>query len=129
MLDMIALKNVPQEKHAGLIFSLYEHSTLLESAFPILRIWESHQVNDGEDSISLDEGESRLLVHVRDRMLCLSPLSIEEFKMLTYFSAKMSFEAVCQKCAEEYPSLDIPQLFAECVAKKYLVSFALAKQS
>lgn len=129
LLDTQALANVPQDKQGDLTFSLYQNSTLLASPYPILRIWESHQGDIIDENISLEEGGSRLLVHLRGKALCLVPLRIEAFKMLTYFSAGMSFDVVCQKCFEEYPLLDIPQLFADCVAKQYLVSFALAIRS
>lgn len=129
LLDKAALAHIEETQQGELRFSLYQDSTLMSSSYPILRIWEAHQAAQVQETISLDEGESRLLIHVRDGKLCLAPLSIEAFKMLTYFSAGMSFEVVCQKCHEEYPLLNIPQLFAECIAKKYLVSFELAKRS
>ncbi|MCS5712527.1 HvfC/BufC family peptide modification chaperone [Candidatus Berkiella aquae] len=125
-LDKELLAKVPPTQHPDLTFALAEYSTLLYSPYPILRIWQNNQDDKrGDELISLDEGKTYLLVHRRAQRLCLSPLTEEAFKMLTYFAAGESFITVCQKCCDEYPNVDIPPIFAECIQREYLVSFAV----
>lgn len=123
-LDQSALAKVALEQQPNLIFALAECSTLIYSNYPVLRIWEVNQPeHKGENAVSLDEAEVHLLVCRRNNALSIIPLTAQTFKMLTYFSKGNSFESVCQKCIEEYPTLDIPRLFAECIQNEYLVSF------
>lgn len=124
-LNKEALAKVASHLQPALTFALYQNSTLVHSVYPILHIWQVNQEGyQGIEDISLDEGETYLLVHRRHQELCLASLTDQKFKMLTYFAAKMPFEAVCEKCYEEYPTLDIPRLFADCIKQGYLVSFA-----
>lgn len=126
-LDQAALACVGLEQQPNLTFALAECSTLLYSRYPVLRIWQVNQADqEGEVTVSLDEGETHLLVYRLGDALKRVPLTEQTFKMLTYFSKGDTFEVVCQKCIEEYPSLDIPRLFAECIQNEYLVSFDIA---
>lgn len=129
-LDHVALREVSEAQQANLKFALYQQSTLIYSSYPIWRIWKSNQDDyQGDEQVSLAEGETHLLVHRREKTLCLTPLTEQAFKMLTYFATGNTFLTVCQKCYEEYPTIDIPQLFAECVQCEYLVSFDLPKET
>lgn len=122
-LDLTVLMEMSQEAQAQLSFGLDKASTLFYSTYPILRIWQVNQMNyQGEQQVDLNEGATRLLIHRRGPKLCMSSLTAETFKMLTYFSRGETFETVCQKCFEEYPEMDIPRAFAECIQQQYLVS-------
>lgn len=126
-LETAALAEVSVTEQPRLTFTLYQHSALIHSSYPILRIWQVNQPDfEGDQTIHLGEGEVYLLVHVRDRALCIEALTAEAFKMLTYFAAGMTFKAVCERMIEEYPSLDIPRLFADFVKQQYLVDFKLS---
>ncbi len=127
VLDQMALAAVPMAEQSQLTFGLYQNSTLIHSPYPILAIWQVNQASyEGDQTVDLGEGEAYLLVHVRNQALCIAPLTVEAFKMLTYFNEGMTFEAVCQHCNKEYPLLDIPRVFADSVKQQYLVNFKLS---
>lgn len=126
-LDQAVLADVQSELQLNLRFALAECSTLIYSRYPILRIWQVNQRDhEGEDRVSLDEGETHLLVYRLGNALRMAPLTEQTFKMLTYFSNGDTFERVCQKCIEAYPLMDIPRLFAECIQNEYLASFEVS---
>lgn len=123
-LDQAALAKVSQEALPRLTFALDKASTLFYSPYPILRIWQVNQADyQGEQQVDLSEGATYLLIHRRGLALCMTTLTTQAFKMLTYFSRGETFESVCQKCYEEYPEIEIPRLFAECIQQQYLVNF------
>ncbi len=122
-LDLAVLAKMNQESQAQLRFALDKASTLFYSPYPILRIWQVNQMDyQGEQQVDLNEGATRLLIHRHGPKLCMTSLTMEIFNMLTYFSRGETFETVCQKCFEEYPEMDIPRAFAECIQQQYLVS-------
>lgn len=124
VLDTQALAAVPAREQSQLIFRLAKNSRLIYSPYPILRIWQVNQVDyEGDQTVDLSEAQTYSLVHIRNQRLCLECLTEDAFKMLTYFSTGMTFETVCQRFSEEYPMLDIPRLFANCVQQGYLVDF------
>jgi hypothetical protein len=126
-IDHRALAAVRSSVQSQLIFELYQNSTLIHSPYPILEIWEVNQASyEGDQTVDLGKGKEYLLVHVRNKALCIVPLSVEAFKMLTYFAAGLTFEAVCQRCIEEYPQLDIPRMFADFIKQQYLIHFRLS---
>lgn len=123
-LDQVALSKVSQVRLPHLTFALDQASTLFYSPYPILRIWEVNQKDyQGEQKVDLGEGATHLLIHRRGLALCMTSLTTQTFKMLTYFSHGENFESVCQKCYEEDPEMDIPRIFAECIQQQYLVNF------
>ena len=57
------LNNIPEEVYQNLILYRVQPGLLLQSEFPVDRIWETNQDNfTGEDSIHLDEGTVYLFI-------------------------------------------------------------------
>jgi hypothetical protein len=63
-LDLALLAAVPPEARAGMRLSLAPGTALLESPWPLARIWEVHQDDyAGEFAVDLASGPDRILVH------------------------------------------------------------------
>ena len=61
-LDLVALAQVPAEQQGELHFQLHPAARLLESVFPILRIWQVNQDDyAGDPSVDLTAGGLKLL--------------------------------------------------------------------
>ncbi|NJM13578.1 MAG: DUF2063 domain-containing protein, partial [Synechococcaceae cyanobacterium SM1_2_3] len=66
-LDLTALAQVPAEQQADLHFQLHPAARLLESVFPILRIWQVNQTDyAGDAAVDLTAGGIKLLALRRD---------------------------------------------------------------
>jgi hypothetical protein len=64
LLDLARFAAVPPDAHARLRLTLAAGSALLESPWPLARIWEVHQDDyAGEFAVDLASGPERILVH------------------------------------------------------------------
>jgi len=62
-LSLAALAEVPADRRHELRFAPHPASALLQSAYPVLRIWQVNQEDwAGEQTVSLDEGGDEILV-------------------------------------------------------------------
>jgi hypothetical protein len=82
-LDLARLAAVPPEAHAGARLSLAPGTALLESPWPLARIWEVHQDDyTGEFAVDLTAGADRILVHRPRFRVGVAALSAGEFGFL-----------------------------------------------
>lgn len=86
------LLNIAENNYARIIFHLPQHSTLLNSAYPIHRIWQVNQPNfSGDISVDLNEGGVNLFIVRLDRKVSIHNLGDAEWNLLSAIVKKTSF--------------------------------------
>lgn len=121
LLDVTALAEV--KAPYKLQFRLPPASTLFYSTFPILRIWQVNQPDyQGDTTVHLEEGECWIFIHRHADQVFCERLTQQEFNLLTAFQQELNFEQVCQTLNN---AQDLPTLFAQVVAKRWVVDFYL----
>ena len=82
-MDPTLLAAIPREQWCDLKFKLNPASCLLDSEYPILRIWQANQTSyTGHRGVDLREGGVRVLIIRRQLQVELRPLALGEYKLL-----------------------------------------------
>jgi len=124
------LQQVREANYHKLIFTPNPASQLISSPYPILKIWlanqDSHEGNHDSnlqsENISLDEGETRLLVIRRHLDIEFQSLDDAEFVFLQAFYNRDNFFTACDAVTEIYPEYDISQLLLKHIQAQTLVN-------
>lgn len=126
-LDLAALAQVPANQQGSLRFQLHPAARLLESAFPILRIWEVNQDNyAGDPSVDLTLGGIKLLAFRRENLeIEFQALEDGEFSLLSALTEGFAFATACERALAAQPSFDLPACFSRCVLQGVLAAFHL----
>lgn len=118
-LDTAALTAIAPDEQPDLCFLLPPSATLLDSDWPVHRIWQVNQPDyRGEEGISLDEGGSRLVIWRQDRRLRIDVLDEREWWLLDQFQRGLTL-------GELGAPADLPTLLPHCVARGWLVAFIM----
>ena len=126
-LDVAALARVPAERQGKLHFQIHPAARLLESAFPILRIWQVNQDNyPGDPTVDLAEGGVKLLIVRRENLdIEFQVLEDGEFSLLRALTTDGDFAMACEQAMAAQPTFDLPACFQRCVLQGTLVAFRL----
>ena len=82
-MDPALLAAIPREQWCNLKFKLNPASRLLDSEYPILRIWQANQPSyTGDRGVDLREGGVRVLMIRRQLQVELRPLALGEYTLL-----------------------------------------------
>ena len=126
VLDYQALSLVPQERWGELIFQLPRNSILLESAYPIHRIWQVNQPDyEGEEVVSLDEGANKIFLWRQGYQMRLDLPSQAEWQLLKAFQTENPLETICEHLAAQEPSVEVASLLPLFVQRGWIVSFSI----
>ena len=107
-LDPSALRNVPLESYGGLRFTLRPACRLIESPFPILRIWEANQPESAAtELINLDGSGDFLLVCRTNGRLRLQRLEAAHYRLLVAFAAGLSLDEALEASLACDPRFDL----------------------
>lgn len=118
-LDTTALAAVPAGDQPQLRFLLPPSATLLDSPWPVHRIWEVNQPDyRGDDQIHLDEGDIRLVIWRQGRQMRIDELDEREWWLLEQFQQGLTL-------GELGAPADLPALLPHCVARGWLVAFIM----
>lgn len=122
--DVAVLAALPEDAHASLRFVLHPSAQLLESRYPILRIWQVNQTNDAAAaSVDLGEGGDSLLIGRGPRGVGVERLSPGESALLRAFAANLTLSAAAHRAVEAEPAFDLPAALRHHVANHVLVGF------
>jgi len=106
--DLNALQAVPPQDYARLQFALRKAVHLLESAFPIMRIWEANQPGtSATEIIELDSGAEFVLVHRVAGGARVTRLSPGEFALLATLARAEPLEAALDAALACEPHFDL----------------------
>ncbi|NET60482.1 MAG: DUF2063 domain-containing protein [Symploca sp. SIO2E6] len=123
-LDVQKLAAVPQERWGELIFHLPKNSFMLESAYPIHRIWQVNQADyQGELTVSLDEGGSNIFLWRQDYDMRLDLPGTLEWELLKAFQGNYPLEAICEQLADE---VDVGSWLPVFVQRGWISDFSVS---
>ncbi|MDQ5909420.1 MAG: hypothetical protein QG599_1515 [Pseudomonadota bacterium] len=126
-LDLAALAQVPAEQQGDLHFQRCPAARLLQSPFPILRIWQVNQEDYvGDAAVDLTAGGIKLLALRRDNFeIEFQPLAAGEFSLLSALNEGCAFAVACERALTAQPDVDLSACFSRHVLQGALVSFYL----
>jgi len=112
--DFDALAAVPETLRDNIILELPAGSFLLESSYPVRRIWEVNQENyKGDPSVNLEDGRQRLIVWRQGLKLRIDSLNETEWPILTAIGNAIPFAQLCENLAEFDIVNALPQLIMQ----------------
>lgn len=112
------LAEIPQEIQPELIFHLKSGSTLLESAYPLIQIWSVHQPDAGDESVDLNSGDCRLIIHREGFKVSMESLDMDDWNFLNLVNNGLSL----QQIAEQMPQLN--ELLPNAISQGWLTGFS-----
>lgn len=123
-LDLTALAAVSQEELAGLRFALHPASRIVDSPYPILRIWQVNQPDFSADqSVHLGAGGDALLVIRRSTTVEVERLSPGVLTLLQALAADLTLAQAHARALEADPELHLTALLQHHVLGGTLVAF------
>jgi hypothetical protein len=125
-LDLSRLQGIAPEDYPHLRFKLNPATRLLESPFPIRRIWQVNLPDfEGDQRVDLSEGGGAVLVMRRSFLMEVENISGAESAMLNAFArAEMFGQALEQSLALD-PAFDVAAFLQRFVANEAIVDFQL----
>ncbi|MGB3508290.1 MAG: DNA-binding domain-containing protein [Microcoleaceae cyanobacterium] len=125
-LDFQALGEIPQEKWEELIFYLPKNSVLLESVYPIHRIWQVNQPDyQGDEIVSLEEGGIKIFLWRQGYDMRIDLPNDIEWELLTAFQGNYPLKIICEKLAAAAPKVDVGFLLPLFVQRGWIADFYL----
>jgi len=121
------LQSFPPQDYARLRFQINPSVALLNSDYPILDIWQAHQLTDNEldqaiESIDPDSGGARLLVKREpDFLVSIAVLGAGEFAFLCAAKTGALLEAALTAALAEEPSFDLGQALHRFVVESVII--------
>jgi hypothetical protein len=123
-LDLQALAAVSPESLSSLRFDMHPTSRIVDSAYPILRIWQVNQPGYSRDqSVQLDVGGGALLVIRRNTGVELEALSRGDLSLLQDLAGGKSLGEAHMRALEVEPALDLSAFLQRHVLSGTLVAF------
>lgn len=125
-LDPARLAQVAEEDYASLRFRLHPAARLLESPYPVLRIWEVNLPGySGDQAVNLDQGGDRLLVIRRRLEVEIERLAPGGYALASALAAGLDFATACDRALAAQPDTDLGAAFGGLLAGGVLVDFSL----
>lgn len=126
--DVARLQTIPVERYAELIWLCHPACAVLNSAYPLLAIWRTHQPGADQDfHVDLDSGGGTLLVYRTNDVIEVSALSAAEGDWLQRIQAGATMGAAADATLASCPDFDLTHTLGNFVAQGVLVDFILDK--
>ena len=125
-LDLARLNTIAPEYYEKLKFQMHSASRLLESPYPILRIWQVNQPDFSDDvEIDLSAGGDRLLLIRRELDVEVEVLSNGAYALLAALRDGNDVASASGAALVAQPDLDLGTAFQYFVLHHVLVEFTL----
>jgi len=122
-IDLQALANISEEDQASIIFSLRKGAQLLESDYPVHRIWEVNQEEyTGDETVDLAEGGISLIIWRNGFELRIDVLEKAESQLLHAIAKGLTLETLTEQMKDS--SHPVEQILPTCVAKGWVSGFS-----
>jgi len=119
------LASIPAEAHGKLRFILQPSVRLLNSDFPILRIWQVNQQDyAGNERVNLDDDGVKLLV-IRRENVEIVPLSEGDYALLEAIASGGTFARAAEAAVAAQPGFDLSAVLARHIQQGTLADVAL----
>ena len=107
-LDLAELAALPDSVYDCLQFCLQPAAQLYASRYPVLQIWQANQDDrNGEQTIRLDAGETRLLVRRDTAGVVFEPLTPGEYVLLEQLAASAMLSDAFECARDIEPRFDL----------------------
>jgi len=134
--DIQKLQQVNTEDYHRLIFTPNPACRILNSAYPILKIWQANQPSltqnnikqTGSEIIRLNEGGINLLVIRKALDIEIQRLDEAEFAFLNAIFNRKQFFAACDAATSKDPLCDISQLLLKHLQNQTLIDSEIPDQ-
>ncbi len=125
-LDLAALARVTPDDYESLYFALHPSVRLLESDYPVLRIWQVNQPDYAEeDRVDLREGGCRLLIWRQGLALRQRALPPGEYRLLQALAEELDFGSACEPALAAEPDCGIGELLPRWIVDGVIVDFSV----
>jgi len=115
------LANVSEQDTPFILFQLPVSASLLESAYPINKIWQVNQDDWQEDSsVSLDDGQVSLIIWRQHYDIRIDPLTDQHLRLLKAVNSGRSLGEI----SASDPDLALDHILPRCVQNGWLASFS-----
>jgi uncharacterized protein len=121
-LDLARLAGLAEDDAPALRFALAPSCALLESRWPLARLWEVHQDGyAGEPSVDFEAGSGRILVHRRGFRVAVHALSPGAYRFLERAREGRPLGELLDAALAEEPGFDLGAALREWVAAGIIV--------
>lgn len=124
-MDVSALARVPLSACGELHFRLHPTVRLMESAYPVLRIWQVNRTGVDDDIIDLNEGGCRLLVFRSGLDVEVMSLDTNEYRFLSGIKSGRTISEIVAEIVAGKPDFDVTAMLQLCLSKSLLTDFSL----
>jgi hypothetical protein len=131
MLNINKLAQVPEAQYDQLTLTLSPACHLLQSNFPVLRIWQVNQdaacngESKGDDVVNLDEGGVKLAIVREGKQIAFHSLNPAAFSMLSAISAGETFNACCEAALDLDANFDVSKILQDAVMNRIVIGFTV----
>ena len=105
--DPGALLDVPANRYEDLVFTANDAVRLVQSRYPVLRIWQTNQPGAPAETVNLDAGDDHLLVRRRGGALEFVRLSSADFVFARMLSRGASLAIATEALLAVDPGFDL----------------------
>jgi len=124
------LAEVAPDSYGDLHFTLNPAAALLDSSYPVHRIWQVNQPGyEGDTAVKLDTGPVRLLIERREGRVEVQPLTSGECSLLRALAKDEDFASACEQALASEPEVDLGATLQRLVAQSTLAEFRLRDPS
>lgn len=126
-LDLSRLARLEEAQHATIVWRLAPEAGLLQSQFPVDRIWQANQPQQHDvPVVSLEEGAVQLLVWRRGLTMRIERVSDTQRLFLHAVADALPFGELCVEIMRAVPGVEPGALLVEAIEAGQIVSFDLA---
>lgn len=115
-LDPVTLRKVPPQSYGRLRFALRPACRLVQSRFPVLKIWQVNQPESAADEIiDLDSGPDFLLVFRSPKGIFFRRIHQDDYRLLAAFAAGNSLAEALELVVASSPTFDLGAALQRCI--------------
>ncbi len=123
-LDLRQLQNIAPENYANICFKLNPAARLLESPFPIQRIWQVNLPDyQGDQRVDLSEGGGAVLAMRRNFVMEVENISAAESSMLNAFAREETFDQALEQSLNADSVFNVAAFLQRFVSNETIVDF------
>jgi hypothetical protein len=124
VLDVSKLAAIAPDRLGDTVFELAPGAALLQSAYPLLTIWQVNQPGySGDWEVDWENGETCLLVYRDEYEVAILALERADFEMLGAISSGATLETAFESVAAEHPEFDLQGFLARFVQLRIITNF------
>ncbi len=124
-IDIAALTKLDNNQLSHINFQLNDSAHLIESEYPILRIWEANQESYTGDNVNLNEGGVKLIVNRNRFDIEFTTLRNAEYAFLQSLMNDQSFTLACDSAVHYEQNINLSECLHKFITSHIIVNFTL----